>query len=66
MIPLPLDVQGGIEGGLEDIFRFGGTPLYSPSERGRKGTTPVIPAQAGIQNTNVIPPTPVIPAEAGI
>ena len=54
-IALPLDVQGGIEGGLDDTYRFAGTPLYSPSERGRKGTTPVIPAQVGIQNTTVIP-----------
>ena len=66
MIPLPLDVQGGIEGGLDDTYTALPTPLYSPSERGRKGTTPVIPAQAGIQNTNVIPATLVIPAEAGI
>ena len=40
MIPsLPLDVQGGIEGGLDGeppAFRFAGTPFYSPSERGRE------------------------------
>ena len=33
MLSLPLDAQGGIEGGLDDVCRVEGTPLYSPSER---------------------------------
>ena len=47
---LPLDAQGGIEGGLDSPFRHGGTPLYSPSERGREFVPPSRSARGSLHN----------------